>query len=116
MVFWSDVFLIVQNSIHYMYKQILFLSFVQAGQVLVPEGCDVSMVCNEKTKKFDSTPLKCHTDASCKFQDGIYGCHCNYMYRGDGQNCTCKWSTNVLYTGKCLPHFILLLLPLSDKF
>ena len=84
--------------------------------MLVPEGCDVSMVCNEKTKKFDSTPLKCHTDASCKFQDGIYGCHCNYMYRGDGQNCTCKWSTNVLYTGKCLPHFILLLLPLSDKF
>nr|XP_011437301.2 uncharacterized protein LOC105335200 isoform X1 [Crassostrea gigas] len=62
--------------------------YYTAGQVLVPEGCDVSMVCSETTKKFDSTPLKCHTDASCKFEDGIYGCHCNYMYRGDGQNCT----------------------------
>lgn len=58
--------------------------FIKVGQVFVFEGCDVSMVCSEIIKKFDFILLKCYIDVLCKFEDGIYGCYCNYMYRGDG--------------------------------
>lgn len=52
--------------------------------MFVFEGCDVSMVCSEIIKKFDFILLKCYIDVLCKFEDGIYGCYCNYMYWGDG--------------------------------
>ncbi|KAK3105571.1 hypothetical protein FSP39_000840 [Pinctada imbricata] len=61
-------------------------TYYSAGEQIVTDQCQETWVCREN-KTFIKSPLECSDNATCGLKDGIYGCHCNEGYRGNGSYC-----------------------------
>lgn len=65
--------------------------YYSVGDREVKAGCGEECFCRTQYGEPECRPLKCHDDATCKIESGLWDCYCNEGYQGNGTQCTGKF-------------------------
>ncbi|KAK3577967.1 hypothetical protein CHS0354_020807 [Potamilus streckersoni] len=62
-------------------------NYYSVGEVIYTDNCTEKRTCLAN-RTFDVKPVTCHENAFCGLREGVYRCHCQNGYYGDGEQ-TC---------------------------